>query len=226
MKNNVIARPGKLSAFLVCLCLSLATVTVPAKLDISDQQLQKYEQKYGADAAKRMKYWRELIETSQSLSEEEKLKAVNNYFNQTILFINDIDHWGKEDYWATPFECLGTGAGDCEDFSVAKYFTLRELGVPDEKLRLTYVKAVQYNQAHMVCTYFTTPTAVPLVLDNLIGTIEPATNRKDLLPVYSFNGTGLWLAKERGGGKQVSGGAERIAMWQELKNRMVADTIN
>jgi len=195
-----------------------------ADLNLTDDQFAKLQQKYGEQAGKRFRSWRELIQKTQSLSEEEKLKEVNNFFNMMVLFVSDADNWGKEDYWATPFECLGKGAGDCEDFSIAKYFTLRELGVPDEKLRLTYVKALApYNQAHMVCTYFSSPTASPLVLDNLIGEIEPAINRQDLVPVYSFNGSGLWLAKARGSGQEVKGGTGRMAMWQQLKDRMAKD---
>jgi predicted transglutaminase-like cysteine proteinase len=207
-------------------CLFLFTRQGEAELNLADEQLGKLEQKYGEQAGKRFRAWRDLIQKSQSLPEEDKLKEVNNFFNMTVLFVGDADNWGVEDYWATPFECLGKGAGDCEDFSIAKYFTLRELGVPDEKLRLTYVKALApYNQAHMVCTYFPSPTSSPLVLDNLVGEIEPATNRHDLVPVYSFNGTGLWLAKARGTGQEVKGGTGRLAMWQQLKDRMGKDKI-
>ncbi|MDM8349520.1 transglutaminase-like cysteine peptidase [Pseudomonas sp. sp1636] len=55
--------------------------------------------------------------------------------------------WGERDYWATPIEALVKGAADCEDYSLAKYFSLRQLGVPTGKLRLTYVKALKLNQA-------------------------------------------------------------------------------
>ena len=207
-------------------CLFLFTRQGEAELNLTDDQFAKLEQKYGVQAGKRFRAWRDLIQKTQSLPEEDKLKEVNNFFNMAVLFVSDADNWGMEDYWATPFECLGKGAGDCEDFSIAKYFTLRELGVPDEKLRLTYVKALApYNQAHMVCTYFSSPTASPLVLDNLIGEIEPATNRHDLVPVYSFNGSGLWLAKARGTGQQVQRGSGKLAMWQSLKDRMVKDKI-
>ncbi len=158
---------------------------------------------------------------SRGLSDWEKLVAVNNFFNRKIKFTDDIVHWQKEDYWATPFEFIGTGAGDCEDFSIAKYFSLLDLGVSDDKLRMTYVKSLVYNQAHMVVTYFSEPGAVPLVLDNINPAIEPATNRKDLLPVYSFNGAGLWLAKERGLGKKA-GSSSRITLWTDLNNKLAA----
>jgi len=134
--------------------------------------------------------------------EKEKLEIVNNHFN-IMRFLSDARLWRKEDYWATPLEFLVAGAGDCEDFSIAKYFTLLELNVPQEKLLITYVKAIHFNQAHMVLTYYEKPTSIPVVLDNLIGEIKPATKRKDLIPVYSFNGKGLGQAKQRGKGRKL-----------------------
>lgn len=115
------------------------------------------------------------------------------FFNDRLLFRDDRVIWNQGDYWASPIEALRKGAADCEDYAIAKYLTLRQLGVASEKLRITYVKALRLNQAHMVLTYYPTPTAIPLVLDNLTGKIQPATQRTDLLPVYSFNGEGLWL---------------------------------
>jgi len=199
----------------------MLSVTVRAAIDLSDSIIQKFEQKYGSEPADDVRQWRELLQVSKGLSEWEKLVAVNNFFNRKIKFVDDIIHWQKKDYWATPFEFIGTGAGDCEDFSIAKYFSLLELGIPDDKLRMTYVKALVYNQAHMVVTYFSEPGAIPLVLDNINPAIEPADKRKDLLPVYSFNGAGLWLAKERGLGKKA-GSADRISLWTDLNNKMVA----
>ena len=150
--------------------------------------------------------------------ELEALTRVNAFFNQ-MLFVSDRQQWGKEDYWATPVEFLAAGGGDCEDFSLAKYFTLRELGVPLERMRLTYVKAVKLNQAHMVVAYFPTPDAEPLILDNLVPDIRRASERIDLVPVYSFNGDGLWLSKERGRGHRV-GDSGRLKLWNDLKYRV------
>jgi predicted transglutaminase-like cysteine proteinase len=74
------------------------------------------------------------------------LKQINNFFNQKVEFGEDIDVWGKSDYWATPLESIGRLAGDCEDYSIAKYTFLKILNVPNEKLRLTYVRAEMMNQ--------------------------------------------------------------------------------
>jgi len=91
--------------------------------------------------------------------------------------------------------------------------------VPIKRLKLNYVKAIKYNQAHMVLTYNKTKRSVPLVLDNINKKILPATKRKDLKPVYSFNGEGMWLQKKKGSGKKV-GSSSRIRLWTELNKRM------
>ena len=191
---------------------------------ITDAQIAKLAQQFGPVARNRLTSWKEILTAPKykKMSEREKLELVNDFMNQTT-FIDDIKHWGKEDYWATPIEFLSTNGGDCEDFSIAKYFTLRALGVPDDKLRITYVKElVIYNQAHMVLAYFPTPDDEPLVLDNINKTIQPASKRSDLLPVYSFNGSGLWLAKEQTGRAQSVGGSDRIGHWRDLQARLRA----
>lgn len=193
-----------------------------AKFNISEQILNAIEAKYNKFARKRVTDWEELINTSSELSELDKLTKVNNFFNSNVQFIDDIALWKKNDYWATPMEFLSIGAGDCEDYSIAKYFTLKKLGVPEEKLRITYVKAVNIGQAHMVLTYFENKRAIPLVLDNLITEIKTADKRQDLVPVYSFNGGGLWLSKARGEGQRV-GDASKLSLWTDLEKRMLQE---
>jgi len=173
---------------------------------------------YGERAGKRGNAWVKILTQSDSLTELEKLKKVNRFFNY-FRFIDDIKLWGVKNYWATPIEFIGVNGGDCEDYSIAKYFTLLELGVPDDKMRITMVKALRLNQYHMVLAYYDTPGSVPLILDNLDGAIKPATKRNDLLPVYSFNGTQLWLNKEKGRGV-LAGNSKRLKRWTSLKQRL------
>lgn len=205
------------------LLATIAVAALAAELAvITDAQIAKLAQQFGPNARERLAGWREILISSKykKLSEREKLELVNDFMNRS-QFVSDLQLWGKEDYWATPIEFLSLDAGDCEDFSIAKYFTLRELGVPDEKMRLIYVKElVIYKQAHMVLAYLPTPDADPLVLDNINKTIQPASTRTDLLPVYMFNGTGLWLAKEQTGRSQQVGGSDRIGLWRDLQSRM------
>lgn len=209
--------------FLLGLALSIATL---AQIDISAELLARIEKKYGISGRGRVEEWQQLLESQavMALPEKDRLKKVNDFFNQRINFVDDIGLWHVNDYWATPVEFLAQGAGDCEDYAIAKYFTLKALGVPEDKIRITYVKALEYNQAHMVLTYFETPRSVPVVLDNINTQIKPANQRNDLLPVYSFNGSGLWLAKARGAGQRV-GGAERLSLWTDLTQRMMKDDL-
>lgn len=194
--------------------LALTNVTADSVL-LTEAQIQAIDKKYGNQAGKRLQAWQKLIISHRKSPEMEKVRVVNRFFNR-MRFIDDIDHWKVRDYWATPVEFLATRGGDCEDFSIAKYFTLTEMGVPASKLRITYVKALEINQAHMVLAYYPTPEAEPLILDNLKPRVLPAGKRPDLVPVYSFNGDNLWLAKElRGRGKLV-GSSSRISLWRRV----------
>ena len=135
----------------------------------------------------------------------------------------DKNHWGKKDYWATPFEFMGTGAGDCEDYAIAKYFTLRKLGIPENKLRITYVKYLKKRskseQAHMVLTYYHKANSTPVVLDNIIKRLKLASKRTDLKPIYSFNAQGLWKAKNKGKSSQRVG-KNNLKSWKNLISRI------
>jgi predicted transglutaminase-like cysteine proteinase len=180
--------------------------------------LDKVEDNFGIEARTRLLDWQNLINEDQSTSDLEKLEKVNEFFNK-VQFIDDQLLWKKSDYWATPVEFLAENGGDCEDFSIAKYFTLKKMGIAEDKLNMTYVKALQLDQAHMVVTYYETPGAEPLVLDNLDPEILSATERNDLMPVFSFNGSGLWLAKERSRGRKI-GNSDRYKRWMDLLGRM------
>lgn len=205
------------------LLIGIVPIIIGQNFSLDTELLNKAELKYGTDARSRLVAWEELIIQDNSQSDLEKLERVNNFFN-LMEFVDDSIHWGEKDYWATPIEFLGTKGGDCEDFSIAKYFTLKAMGVDEEKLNLTYVKALNYNVHHMVLTYFSTPEDEPLVLDNLVPIIKPASQRTDLIPIYSFNGTGLWLAKQRGRGK-LAGSSSRLQRWQDLIERMSEDNL-
>jgi predicted transglutaminase-like cysteine proteinase len=205
------------AALLLCLCWSVCCSA--GEFTLPGSAIEKIRQEYGEYAHRRVVFWQQLISTGARLPDSEKLERVNTFINQ-LEFANDIDHWGKEDYWATPLQTLLTNGGDCEDFSIAKYFTLLEMGIPAARMRLTYVKALRLNQAHMVLTYYPTPESDPLVLDNLDPGIRSSDKRDDLLPVYSFNGDGLWLAKSRLGNSRHVGKPNRLEPWQDVLARI------
>jgi predicted transglutaminase-like cysteine proteinase len=168
--------------------------------------------------------WQRLLQDGRDLTVTEKLRRVNEFFNRRVLFSTDMAVWHQTDYWATPMETLAKSAGDCEDFAIAKYFTLLNLGIPVEQLRLIYVKAriggpeSKIQQAHMVLAYYSSPDAEPLVLDSLITDIRPASRRTDLQPVFSFNSQGVFNgvdAKATLG----SGGVTQLSRWSDLLKR-------
>ena len=148
----------------------------------------------------------------------QRLTTLNEFFNRRIVFTPDSEVWGQIDYWASPLEMLGKGRGDCEDYVIAKYFSLMAAGISSAKLRLVYVRATIGGpggvvQAHMVLAYYAAPGAEPLILDNLIGEIRPASRRPDLEPVFSFNSDGLW----QGTGAQSAGDPmARLSRWREV----------
>lgn len=209
----------------IYLLLSFELAAAPNYRHISESALARVEKSHGLDARQRVSGWRDLLNelATQVSPEDAKLIAeANAYFNQ-VEWLWDIDHWGQEDYWATPIETLSTNGGDCEDYSIGKYFSLTSVGMNTAKLRITYVKALDYNLAHMVLAYYPTPSSEPLILDNINKTILPASKRADLLPIYSFNGDGLWLAKSRA--KAVKGGdvSRNLPSWGNLQKKMEAE---
>lgn len=167
--------------------------------------------------------WAAMLDDAKALPAEARLARVNEFFNRRIAFADDASVWGKPDFWASPFETMTKGKGDCEDFVIAKYFTLLDMKVPDAQLRLVYVRAriggpsSAIQQAHMVLAYYATPDADPLILDNLITEIRPAARRTDLAPVFSFNRQGVFAGAAAGA--PSAGGTERLSAWQDLLQR-------
>lgn len=203
----------------VLLGLIFATTSFAFSQDLLDG----VEQRYGTDARARVVAWQKLMVNIAESNEGDltNIKRANDFFNR-VKWISDQEHWGIEDYWATPIETLATNAGDCEDFSVGKYFTLQNTHFDIDKIRITYVKALDLNQAHMVLAYYATPDAEPLILDNINKSILPASERKDLMPIYSFNGDSLWLA--RSGTRKIPINVKKtLPHWSELNERIMKE---
>lgn len=200
---------------LVALQLALACL-VPQAYD--SQRLAAAAQAMGPRAVAGARSLQQLIANGGQATDESRVQATNKFFNDAIEFMEDVDAWGQVDYWASPLESLNRGAGDCEDYAIAKYFTLVAMGMPTARLRMVYVRA-QLNGpgtpglAHMVLAYYPTPGAEPYILDNLVADVRLASRRPDLAPVFSFNTEGLWQG--------VTGAASgdptaRLSRWRDL----------
>lgn len=177
--------------------------------------------RYGGRGSAMLEEWFALLERLASQPLQTQLRETNDFFNRRIRWLDDIDIWGQEDYWATPLETMGKAQGDCEDYSIAKYITLKRLGVPTRQLRMIYVRArigrSQITQAHMVLGYYETPASEPLILDNLVPSITPAAQRVDLDPVFSFNSDGLWAG---GSTQSRANPVQRLSRWSSALTRM------
>ena len=190
------------------------------------ERIVKAAQKYGPTAVANARALEQTMALVAGKDDAAQLKAVNDFYNRRLAYREDIDNWGQVDYWASPLEALGKGAGDCEDYAIGKYFTLVALGMPHARLRMVYVRASMEGAPngfvpHMVLAYYPSPEAEPLVLDNLQPDIRPAGGRPDLSPVFSFNAEGLWqgVGSIRANGDPLT----RLSKWREVLTRARQD---
>jgi predicted transglutaminase-like cysteine proteinase len=166
------------------------------------------EKRYGTFAKNRFVDLQNTMDEIKNKNVMIKLNSVNTYFNQ-IKYKSDLENYHVDDYWATPWEFVGRNGGDCEDYVIAKYFALRYLGISSKQMYFTYVRSSLFKEAHMVLTYFDTPTSEPLVLDNNNRLVLPASKRTDLTPIYNFNGELLSSTEKKNNQKMMQ-------KWDEL----------
>ncbi|MDH4233896.1 MAG: transglutaminase-like cysteine peptidase [Gallionella sp.] len=201
------------------LCLGAASAGV---VDFSPGLLRYIKEKWGMEAVDRLQAWRKIEQEGMSTRHNpqlvlsmDELQIFNRFWNK-VPYYDDQTNWLIQDYWATPIETLASNGADCEDYAIAKYFSLRELGVPPGSLRITYVRALKINEAHMVLAYYPAPDADPYILDNLTEKLVHASERDDLVPVYSFNDEDLWAS----GAAPFKGKSGKIRLWSELLAKM------
>lgn len=213
----------------LALPLAIGASSASNLASITDEQIEQLMESLGHSEAekrnikRRLGGWKALLESpkNREVAEAEKLRAVNDFMHETPFYCDPV-MWCMEDFWAKPAEFLANDGGDCEDFSIAKYYTLRALGVADEKLRIVYAVYRRGGQgaftgAHMVLAYYPTPDAEPMILDNINQAVLPASARPDLMPVFSFNTAGLWTAKEQKGRVQ---GTDHYRAWGDHWRRV------
>lgn len=215
--------PGKRLKSLCRRCLAFCILFCVAahggEMLVLSERLQHYtEIKYGAAAKLRVAQWRALVVENAARPPAEKLESVNRFINR-IPYVADQANWGVPDYWATPYELLAVNGGDCEDYAIAKYFSLLEMGVAAEQLQMLFVLTGERLEPHIVLAYQPADAIDPLILDNLSAAIEPLSQRHDLSPLYAFNPAGLWHTGGAGRAGKI-GRPERIAQWMDLLIRI------
>lgn len=136
--------------------------------------------------------WKTHLNGLRHLSTSSQLEEVNRYIN-SVRYIEDNRNFKKSDHWATPIEFLTRG-GDCEDFAIAKYASLRALGFSADQMRIAIVQDRIKNIPHAILIVYDEGHAY--VLDNQDKTVKRADAVKRYKPLFSLNSTSWWLHKK------------------------------
>ncbi len=219
-------RLGPVAALLLFAALAIRAADYGYTRSATEGLMVSMVTRFGTDARNRIGGWVDFGRaemrrppSTASVPALEGLQRINSYLNR-VPYADDIKHWRIEDYWATPAESVASNGADCEDYAIAKYFLLKELGVPMARLRMVYVRAGKSALPHMVLAYYSQPDADPLIMDNLDDRVRPASNRPDLAPVYSFNEEDVVLTAT---GSRTT--PQQIRAWRDLLARLNAELL-
>lgn len=135
------------------------------------------------------KKWSTFLKKVGSLPRRDQITNVNTFFN-SLRYIVDPVNYGKKDYWATPIQFFNKN-GDCEDYAISKYISLRKLGVPVKDMRIVVVRDLNLKVAHAILVVY--HKGKPLILDNQIGQVIEASRIRHYQPIYSINEKNWWL---------------------------------
>ncbi|WP_294448237.1 transglutaminase-like cysteine peptidase [uncultured Mailhella sp.] len=133
--------------------------------------------------------WKDLKKKAAGHPLPEKLNIVNKFWN-LWPYRTDQEIYGKPDYWAAPYQFLSK-SGDCEDYCIVKYFTLKELGVPIDDMRIVVVKETIRNIGHAVLAVYSGDKIY--ILDNLSEAVRPAERVRNYVPQFSVNEKHRWV---------------------------------
>lgn len=147
------------------------------------------ESRCGNDAEER---WRETVISLRNEDLKTQVEEVNAAMNR-FPYYTDSELWGKSDYWATPKQFLAN-SGDCEDYAIMKYFTLRTLGVADARLRMAVVHDAVRDIPHAILVVDIGDDF--LILDNLSGEALSHKWVSQYTPYYAVNATSRWVFME------------------------------
>ncbi len=160
---------------------------------ITQELINRAEKKYGTFAKNRFVYIRdEIINKLKNRPDRIKLNYVNREINK-IKYASDRKLYKKDDYWATPYEFIGKNRGDCEDYVIAKYYILKELGVDPHRMKFLYViykNRRGEKKSHMVLAYLTKidPKSRDdyLIMDSNLRIILPASKRPRIVKIVAI----------------------------------------
>lgn len=204
--------------FILIFILSNLSFAYEFKLNKKDLELIKAHPKKSFIET-RLKRFDELKIKVKDFELIRKLSHINSFINKIIPKL-DNNSYDIDDYWATPKEFLISGHGDCEDYAIAKYFTLLELGIKKENLYLSIVKVKGSRGLHMVLLYSENKNSSPLVLDNLSFKVIPLNKRPDLTPKIAFNEVDSYTLDNDKFIKKAKIDWQGDNKWEKLLNRV------
>lgn len=140
--------------------------------------------------------WNKMLDSVRGKSLREQMRVVNEWANAHPYVIDQIN-WGMDDFWDTPYEFM-TLNGDCEDYAIAKYYSLRALGVPEDKLRIMIVQDFNLGGIiHAILGVYSDGEL--MILDNQAEQVRPALKIYHYRPIYGVNENWWWLYAPRNG---------------------------
>jgi len=132
--------------------------------------------------------WQAMLRDQRGRPALQQLDSVNRFLNGW-RYKEDLANYGRRDYWASPLEFF-VRSGDCEDYAIVKYVSLRQLGFAPEQLRLVVVQDVVRDLAHAVLAVYLDDEVY--ILDNLTRAVVPQAELAHYVPYYSINETTRW----------------------------------
>ncbi len=137
-----------------------------------------------------MRHWLQILASAADLGRKEQLQAINRFFNRWP-YKSDREIYRVSEYWATPSEFMAR-SGDCEDYAIAKFFALRELGFSNDQMRIAIVYDRLRRSGHAVLVVYLDDDI--LILNNQTDFIAPPSRYENFVPRYLVNETTLWMA--------------------------------
>jgi predicted transglutaminase-like cysteine proteinase len=137
-----------------------------------------------------VKRWEALLQDLKKKPVREQLEGVNDFFN-ALPYAEDNENYGMEDYWATPYEFLQKNAGDCEDYAIAKYISLKRLGVSEASMRIIILQDNNLGGImHAVLEVRVDSTRY--LLDNQSSSVTEEGSVYHYRPIYALNNSAWW----------------------------------
>jgi predicted transglutaminase-like cysteine proteinase len=137
----------------------------------------------------RTEEWTSFIASLKGKDRRAQLEAVNRYINRSP-YITDLANWGVNDFWETLGEFIAKD-GDCEDYAIAKYYSLKELGFDPSEMRIVILEDENLHVSHAVLAVFLNGQA--LILDNQLPDVVRDTSIVNYRPIYSINEQAWWF---------------------------------